>query len=91
VMCFLHPVGSACGDEIDSTNWTANHSGVEQIYEHVPPISKINWSPDAKSLILVATDSSLWIIRPPGYAKARRLAGPIESLQRYDGRLTVNG
>ena len=91
MMCFLHPVGSACGDEIDSTNWTANHSGVEQIYEHVPPISKINWSPDAKSLILVATDSSLSIIRPPGYAKARRLTGPIESLQRYDGRLTVNG
>jgi WD40 repeat protein len=61
-------------------NWSASRAGVEQVYEHLPPLSKISWSPDAKTLILVATDNSLWIIKPPEYTNAKRLTGPIESL-----------
>jgi hypothetical protein len=79
LICLLGSVRRACGQENDTTNWSTSRAGTEQVYEHVPPVSRISWSPDAKTLILVATDGSLWIIKPPEY-KAKRLTGPIESL-----------
>lgn len=95
-MCFLGPAQTACGSESDTTNWSASRAGVEQVFEHVPAVSRISWSPDGKNLVLVASDGSLWIIKPPEYKDTKRLTEPITSLGTVqwspDGRwLMVEG
>jgi len=77
--CFGPNADSVWG-ESDTISRVANRAGLEQVFEQVPPISRIIWSPDAKSLILVATDGSLRIIKPPKYKNAKRLTRPIKSL-----------
>ena len=78
--CFLVPATITYGGEGDWNDWVASRTGVEQVYEHVRSVSRISWSPDAKKLVVVATDNSLWIIEPTEHQKANRLTGPIESL-----------
>lgn len=95
-MCFLGPARTARGDESNTTNWSASRAGEEQVFEHGSPVSRISWSPDGNKLVLVATDGSLWIIRPLEYKDAKRLTGPIKSLGTVqwspDGRrLLVEG
>ncbi|MGO9607540.1 MAG: hypothetical protein ACLQAT_29770 [Candidatus Binataceae bacterium] len=86
----------ARADETDTISWSGSRGGEEQIFEHVPPVSRISWSPDAKSLVLVTTDGSLWIVKSQDPTDAKRLTGPIKSVGTVqwspDGRrLIVEG
>jgi WD40 repeat protein len=96
LICFLSTARTAFGGPSDTIIWSPSRGSVEQIYEDGSPVSRISWSPDAKSLVLVTADRSLWIIKPPDYKNAKHLTGPIESLRTVqwspDGRfLLVEG
>jgi len=90
VMCLLGPARTACGEEKNTTDWSASRASIEQVYEQVLPLSRISWSPNGKSLVLVVTNGSLWIVTPPEYKRARRLTREIHSLDTVqwspDGR-----
>jgi len=96
MICFLGLARRSFADESSTAIWSASRADMEQVYENVPPASRISWSPDGKNLVVVTTDGSLWIIKPPDYKDAKRLTGPIESLGTVqwspDGRwLLVEG
>jgi WD40 repeat protein len=96
VMGFLSTARTACASESDTIYWSGSRAGTEQVFGDVPPVSRISWSPDAKNLVLVTADGSLWIIKPAEYKHPKRLTGPIKSLGAVlwspDGRwLVVEG
>jgi WD40 repeat protein len=79
-MCLFGPARTACADETGTTDWSANPADVEQVYQRDSLVFRISWSPDAKSLVLASADGSLWIMKPPEYSDAKRLTGPIGTL-----------
>lgn len=79
-MCLFGPARTACADETGTTDWSANPADVEQVYQRDSLVFRISWSPDAKSLVLANADGSLWIMKPPEYSDAKRLTGPIGTL-----------
>jgi WD40 repeat protein len=88
-LCLLGAARTGSATESEAT-------GAQQAAVPVPPASRLSWSPDAKNLAVVTTDSSIWIIKPPDYKSAKRLTGPVESLGTVqwspDGRwLLVQG
>lgn len=80
VMCFLSTVRTACASENDTIYWSGSRAGTEQVFGDIHPVSRISWSPDAKNLVLVTADGSLWIIKPAEYKHPKPLTGPIKSL-----------
>jgi WD40 repeat protein len=96
VMCLLGPARTACASDNDTIYWSGSRAGTEQVFGDVPPVSRVSWSPDAKNLVLVTADRSLWIIKPAEHKHPKRLTGPIKSLGAVrwspDGRwLVVEG